>query len=334
MIVSPGRPTIAIEPGSRPAFLITMDTEGDNLWSNPRETTTRNSLFLPRFQTLCEKYGFRPTWLTNYEMARCRDFQGFACDVQRRATGEVGMHLHAWNSPPYLPLPTPDEPQPLLIDFAVSAMRDKIAVMTDLLEDTFGTKMTSHRAGRWGFNEAYARLLVERGYIVDCSVTPHVTWKAGSDYTNFPDDAYYLDLNDIGKAAQPGAETLLELPVTIAPAGAMARTLNSAVRGLPSLARRGVARVAPTTNWLRPSGGNVAAMLKLLRRSRDQGRSYVEFMLHSSELMPGGSPRFDREAKVERLYEDMEQLFEQASESFRGATLTEFATEMRREKQS
>jgi hypothetical protein len=43
--------------GQRPAFLITIDTEGDNLWSRPRTITTRNAHSLPRFQALCEKYG-------------------------------------------------------------------------------------------------------------------------------------------------------------------------------------------------------------------------------------------------------------------------------------
>lgn len=40
-------------------FLITVDTEGDNLWQwKPGEKiTTENSLFIPRFQELCEKYG-------------------------------------------------------------------------------------------------------------------------------------------------------------------------------------------------------------------------------------------------------------------------------------
>ena len=38
------------------AFLITIDTEGDNLWACPREITTYNSHYLPRFQQLCERY--------------------------------------------------------------------------------------------------------------------------------------------------------------------------------------------------------------------------------------------------------------------------------------
>ena len=45
----------------RPAFLVTIDTEGDDLWSRPREIGTRNAAFLPRFQALCEAHGLKPT---------------------------------------------------------------------------------------------------------------------------------------------------------------------------------------------------------------------------------------------------------------------------------
>ena len=38
-------------------------------------------------------------------------------------------------------------------------------------------------------------------------------------------------------------------------------------------------------------------------------RSHLEFVIHSSELMPGGSPRFRTEESVERLYGDLKILF-------------------------
>ena len=60
---------------TRPAFLITIDTEGDNLWSRPRTMTTRNAEYLPRFQELCETYGLKPTYLTNWEMTNSPAFQ-------------------------------------------------------------------------------------------------------------------------------------------------------------------------------------------------------------------------------------------------------------------
>ena len=55
-------------------FIITVDTEGDNLWhyKKGQKITTENTLFIPRFQELSNKYGFKPVWLTNYEMS-CDD---------------------------------------------------------------------------------------------------------------------------------------------------------------------------------------------------------------------------------------------------------------------
>lgn len=47
-------------------------------------------------------------------------------------------------------------------------------------------------------------------------------------------------------------------------------------------------------------------------------------MLHSSEFMPAGSPTFPDARSVERLYADLEALFERGSALFAGATLAEF----------
>lgn len=52
-------------------FIITVDTEGDNQWSiyNGQNITTENANFIPRFQEMCEEFGFKPVYLVNYEMA-------------------------------------------------------------------------------------------------------------------------------------------------------------------------------------------------------------------------------------------------------------------------
>jgi hypothetical protein len=47
-------------------------------------------------------------------------------------------------------------------------------------------------------------------------------------------------------------------------------------------------------------------------------------MLHSSELMPGGSPTFKSKADVERLYRDLRLLFSRVAGRFEAATLSEF----------
>ena len=274
-----------------PAFLITIDTEGDNLWQKHDSITTENARYLPRFQQLCEKYGFKPVYLTNYEMAIDPFYIEFARDVIARGTAEVGMHLHAWNSPPTEPL-TADvwRHKPYLIEYSDAMMREKVDYMTRLLEDTFQTKMVSHRAGRWAFDERYARLLVEYGYQVDCSVTPRVNWKTakgapqgdgGTDYRRFPQHAYFLDENDISRE---GHSPLLEVPMSIQ--YKHSAWMNSVKQGYDRL--RGKVR-APSVHWLRPMGGNVETMKKVVEQTLTQGNDYVEYMLHSSEYMPGGS---------------------------------------------
>lgn len=309
-----------------PAFIITIDTEGDNLWQNHRQIATENARYLPRFQALCERYGFKPVWLTNYEMAMDPTYVAFAQDVIARGQGEVGMHLHAWNSPPEHDLTGDDwRWQPYLIEYPDAVMRDKAAFMTELLENTFGCKMLSHRAGRWALDSRYARLLVELGYQVDCSVTPRVNWRnargapqgqGGTDYQRFPDRAYRMDLDWIN---QPGDSPLLEVPMTIQ--YKHAGWMNALKQGYDRL--RGKYR-SPSAHWLRPSGGNARQMIAVAQQTLDAGSDYVEFMLHSSEFMPGGSPTFKDEAAIEGLYQDLEQLFAWLATRTRGMTLAEY----------
>jgi hypothetical protein len=243
------------------------------------------------------------------------------------------MHLHAWNSPPLTPL-TEDDARysTYLIEYPEQLVREKVAVMTDTLEQTFGVKMTSHRAGRWGFNAIYARALAGNGYQVDCSVTPHVSWKAmpgapsgsgGTDYSGFPERAYFLDLDDISR---PGTSSLLEVPMTIMPNRYLApiETARQVLRRHPFGAKV-MRRLFPTEHWLVPNRRNGGTMRALLSQARREGRDYVEFTLHSSEMMPGGSPMFQTRESIEKLYADMEALFDAARDGFIGQTLTEYA---------
>jgi hypothetical protein len=328
--------------GSKPAFLITIDTEGDNLWARPRLATTRNAQYLHRFQELCEQHDLRPTWLTDHEMISSPVFRQFAEDALARGTAEIGMHLHAWNSPPLEALTADDaRTNPYLIEYPPRVMREKIHRLTATLEDALNVKMISHRAGRWAFDERYAELVLDEGYRVDCSVTPLVSWKTslgnpsgrgGRDYTHFPHEPYWVDLDDISR---PGTSDLLEVPVTIASfRSGLTHSLLHMADCLPqSLARAGAVahrianRFSPPAVWLRPTGSNGGHLRELLDRVLEERRLYAEFMLHSSELMPGGSPTFPDDASIERLYAHLESLFARLGGLFRGMTLSEFRAE-------
>jgi hypothetical protein len=314
-----------VRTSNSPYFLITIDTEGDNLWSAPKDIQTLNAAFLWRFQDLCEEFGLKPTYLTNYEMVRSPEFQRLGRYVIRNDSGEIGMHLHAWNSPPISPLTADDYSFcPFLIEYKRPIMEEKVKYLTKLLSDTFGLAPISHRAGRWAFDQHYAEILIECGYKIDCSVTPGINWRSnqksaragvnGTDYRGFNHEAYWLDPLEISR---PGTSNLLELPMTIYMDRNWSWIPSNRVRAL-------VNRFAPEEIWLRPTGRNLSRMLWVVQRVLSERRLFAEFMLHSSEFMPGGSPLFQTKKQVEKLYEDLRILFQSVVQHFRPATLTNF----------
>jgi hypothetical protein len=310
------------------AFLITIDTEGDDLWSRPRHITTRNAAFVSRFQRLCEEFGFKPTWLVNHEMARSAEFVAFGWDVLERGTGEIGMHLHAWNSPPKVALTRDDmHHQPFLTDYPDDVMEAKVDHLTRLLRARFGPGVISHRGGRWAMDARYARLLVRYGYRVDCSVTPGVDWsttpgapagRGGPDYREFPQRPYRVDLDHIERA---GDSPLLEVPMSVMPS-ALCRRLPWAY-SLPGV-RRFAWRHRPPQQWLYPDGRNLRDLCEVMREAHRRRACHLEMVLHSSELMPAGAPSLPDEASIERLYADLRAFFTLVAPSWGGMTLSEF----------
>lgn len=314
----------------RPAFLVTIDTEADDLWARPRQLTTRNTAALPRFQALCERYGIRPTYLATYEVAVDPVFRDFGLDLLRRGAGEIGMHLHAWTTPPIIPLTDDDlTAQPYLIEHDTEVMRLKIGGLTRLLEETFGRRPVSHRAGRWALDARYARLLVEFGYRVDATVTPHVSWQdhrgargGGPDYRGFLSTPYFVDLEDIRR---PGASPLLEVPVTVLPRARPRPAALERVFAGSRPGRRLLDRYLPAVWWLRPNGRNGGRLLEIVQRGVDHGVAHLTMVLHSSELAVGQSRVSRTHEALELLYRDLERLFAAASRSCWPATLAEFS---------
>ena len=294
------------------AFIITIDTEGDNLWTVKdirQRITTKNARYLFRFQELCEKYGFIPTYLTNYEMAKEEAMKELAGYGLKKGNLEIGAHEHAWNQPPYFPLikhPVKRE-LPYLNEYPRFLIREKLRCLTNTLEDVFQHRITSHRGGRWCLNRMIAEELIELGYIVDCTCTPGVSWRDdpgwsvfshGTDWTRCRNRPFYINVDH-----DRITRRLLEIPMSIFD-----------LRGTGHL------------SWLRPNLTNRTEMLEIIKYISDSNYGFAEFMLHSSELMPGGSPTFNNNGKIEKLYQDIDEVFSFANSlGYRGMSLSDYA---------
>jgi len=315
----------------KPYFIITIDTEGDNLWSRPELMTTENRRFIPRFQQLCEQYGFKPTYLTNYEMVADDEFVKMAKEWVANRTAEIGLHIHAWDTPPldqnfgsrFHHVYQSELPDDLL--------RAKTFTVHSLLSERFGIQPVSHRAGRWGISPKVIRLLLEMGYLIDCSVAPGETFirhkglptgKGGPDFSGYPITPYMLDPFDL---SLPGNSNMLEVPATIKPnyPSILQGFHNKVHAGLVGKAVRAFA--GEPFLWLRPTGKNLEALFHVVDWGVDEQLPVLEFVLHSSELMPGGSPRFKDNDDIEQLYSHLKQLFKKLEgHGIKGVTLAEY----------
>lgn len=297
------------------AIIITVDTEGDNLWNYHKgeKILTNNALFIPRFQTLCEKFEFKPVYLTNYEMI-CDDF--FSSYIRQKVEQglcEVGIHIHAWNNPPIFDLDGHEQGCPYLIEYPIDIMRAKIKETYELIVERIGKAPVSHRAGRWAMNEDYFKILEEVDIKVDCSFTPGISWrkspgetiKQGTDYSGVNKSYHYVG-------------NILEVPMSVRKMSHF-MSFYSLRHSISTLAKGGEL-------WLRPAMSSFRDMKHLEKIiSREVEDNYLEFMLHSSELMPGGSPYFKNESSIEKMYKEVERFFEYlTSLSYSGQTLEEF----------
>lgn len=321
-------------------FIITIDTEADNQWSEPAVTSTENVRFIPRFQALCERFGFAPTYLCTYEVVTSPLFHEVLLPYHRAGTAEIGAHLHPWTTPPFdRRWDAPGKSSPYPSELPLDLFTRKLGVLTEALASRLGGPARSYRAGRWGFAAAHIGPVLEHGYLVDCSVTPLVAWRDagarehGQDFTTAPAQPYFMAWDDPCRA---GTSSLLEVPVTILHTNWLMRRWA----GLRRLYRRHrkalVARalnralgIAP--RWFRPFPDMTVGRLKAVyRTARRLKLPVVEMMFHSSELMPGASPHNPTNEAVEDLYRRLEGIFGYlARQNVEGVTLGRFAERYR-----
>ena len=134
------------------------------------------------------------------------------------------------------------------------------------------------------------------------------------------------------RRTSPGLDTRLEVPVSVIPGphALVTRVSRRLLHVRPPLAkaarplRRVLNHVCPAAYWLYPDGANRAQLLQILARVLADSRGHAELTLHSSELMPGGSPTFGTPAQIATLYADLEAVLSFARDRFIPSTLAEY----------
>lgn len=291
-------------------LVITVDTEEEGLWGGrypAQGNTVENIEQVPLFQSICDRWGVRPTYLVDAPVVQSPRAVRILRKIADDGRCEIGTHVHPWCTPPTGEFT--DARQSFLCNLPESTQRAKIEWMTDAIEQEFGRRPTSFRAGRYGLDEVGAQILIDLGYTVDSSVIPFTDYSAegGPDYRRHLWRPYRTN-GDLRYQRVEGE--LLEAPVAVGFNWRnfhRAQLLQDSLRQ-PQWRRLRLEGLLDRTGVLQriklsPEQSNAPRMLRLIKRLKEQGSEAIVMMFHSSSLLPGASPYVRSPADLARFLE-------------------------------
>ena len=107
------------------------------------------------------------------------DFAEFAKEKVAKGTCEIGMHLHARNSPPEYRLKKLYDGNTYTTEYPKQVNKKKHIYLKNLIEERIGVSPVTYRAGSIAqHSQELFDILEEIGILVDCSITPEIYHKA------------------------------------------------------------------------------------------------------------------------------------------------------------
>lgn len=281
-------------------LIITVDTEADNQWLIPSVLSTENLRFIPRFHHLCCNYSFPVTYLVTHEICENIFAKNIFIPWLSEGTCEIGAHLHPWSvvnsgKDKILEHPFPSE-------YNYQNLKSMIGSLTNSIENTFDIKPISYRAGRYGICSNQITVLGELGFKIDSSITPNMSWydrkRPRSYWPQFKYYNYYIYEIDASDIRRKGKSGILEVPITTF---VLPNIKNRIKRFIGFDLDYAMFRIQPKNN--------LNELKMFAENSFKEGRDYLMLFLHSSELMPGGSPYFKNLIDIEEMFNKYTELF-------------------------
>lgn len=281
-------------------FIITVDTEADNQWVLPSTLSINNLKHVPRFQKLCDQYNLPVTYLITHEVASSKFAKELFSPWIKNDSCEIGSHLHPWSYNKKSSDVVRSHPYPF--EFNFEDLEVMLESLTTLIKDTFNINPVSYRAGRYGICAKQINILAKLGYKIDSSVTPNINWgNNGQRFKRFRNDIYEIDTQNIMKAGNSG---MYEAPLTTFKNPNFRKRIKGLLKGGNTFVQF---RITPNIS--------LDDLKNYIKKAINTKKEYVMLILHSSELMPGGSPYFETEASIEKMYNQYEALFQHITES-------------------
>ncbi len=327
LLTPKARNLVALPPGP-PILIVTVDAEAEFDWDGPflrSHVSVRNLSHQAKAQDIFDRLNVHPIYLVDYAVATQPEGYEPIREILQSGRCEIGAHLQPWETPPFA------EALSVRTSFnhnlPVWLQKEKLQRLTEVIGSAFGVQPVVYRAGRYGVGEEIVPILKSLGYQIDLSVLPghDLRQRDGQDFRHAFNRPYWFGPD----------RKLLELPLTIAFAGLLARvgepqTFNASLYTalsrpdtvrlhLPGIfARLGLLERITLT----PEGMSIQELKRLTRILLRCGQRVFTFSYHSSALLPGSTPYVRSRADLDRMIRTIEEYLHFFIDEVGGTTMT------------
>ena len=313
-------------------YTVTVDTEEEWDWNSgfpTGKTSVENIRQLPKFQEVIDRHKASVTYFTNHAVLDHPESRGIIQELAKKPNVDIGLHIHPWNTPPLQPVEMVPPCESFLHNLPWDLAQAKLDATLEAF-DSAGLKPTSFRGGRYSSSPQIQEYLRDHGIIADASVLPYNTWndEGAPDYR-------HRDLTPFRHAPRTSDDNALwEMPLTFGFNRSSFSTCERVIRGIETTPLRHFKLIGILDKlsiirkeWLNlesPIGYDIPGFLKTLARIRPP---FICFTMHSSSLMPGGSPYTQTLADTNRILESTAHALQAVArhEGFHPATVSEAA---------
>ena len=282
-------------------FVVTVDIEESFEWGVDfrrvyNENDVSNVKELLKLQSLCDKYGVKPTYLVDYPVLANET----SLEILKKLkcmNCELGTHLHTWCNPPF------EEEISVKNTFAdnlpIKLVEKKLDNLTKKFRQTLNLTPKTFKSGRYGINEQIFDLLIKQGYNVDTSIVPFKSQASsgGSDKVHINFYPYHIKSKN---------KKLLEIPATVGFNFNNFNFCNSNNLLINLLKRINILKRIK----LSPEDASIKDMKKICDIFINKGVPVLHLELHSSNLVIGKTSYIKNKKDLNNFYKNTEIIFD------------------------
>lgn len=292
-----------IPANERPVLQVVIDTEAGFEWDKGIWTDVGkvdSIVGLRDCFDIFRNYGVRPALVVDYPIITGRESSQIIRNLAAEGC-EIGVHLHAWNTPPTLsPM---DDWHSFSGNLGPGFERMKIEELARRIEDQIGERPRTFKSGRYGLGPNTIDSLMALGFTTDLSICPAFDYSSmgGPDFTHF--------------SSRPGwfgaPKGLLSLPTTAGWLGWLAGSgerLSLLLGSRPGRIMR-LRHLAARTNAfypvrLSPEGNDLETIKRLTLNLYNAGLRVFTLSMHSPTFQTGNTPYSRSDAELARIVND------------------------------